>query len=853
MSEHERERGGIVVTRGVQALVMAGGEGSRLRPLTSNTPKPMLPVANRPIMEHIVGLLRGHGFTDIVATVQFLSSIIRNYFGDGSDLGVSLSYSTEEVPLGTAGSVLNARDLLAGTVLVISGDALTDVDLTEAIAFHREKEASATLVLKRMQDPLEFGIVMTSEDGRIERFLEKPTWGQVFSDTVNTGIYVLEPEVLDMIPPDQPHDFSSELFPAMLDKGLPVYGFVTDAYWTDVGNTEAFLGANYDALDRKVELELSGFELQPEVWVGDDAEIHPTARIEGPALIGDNTRVGAGAVIGPHSVVGDNAIIGDDARLARAVVMDRAHVGSLAQVRGGVVGVAAAVHQGATLEEGAVLGDEVVVGSGALVKPAVKIYQSRTVEAGAIVTQSVVRERRASRSLFGARGVSGLVNVGITAQVAVRLGMAYGTTLPRGSVVVTGRDASRAARTMKRAVIAGLNSTGVHCHDLELMPTPVTRFTVRSQQAAGGVSVRTSPGDPEVVEIRLFDEEGADLGAGAQRKIDRVYFREDYRRPGPMRLGELTFPPHALEQYTSGLLRAVDLDAIRAAQIKVVVDYAYGPTSVIGPAVLGRLGCQALTVNAFTDESRLALTSQDLASLLAQLADHVRKSGSDAGVLIEPGGEVAHLVDGVGRRVTHLQALLAFLSHEASAGDGTVAVPVSAPQACERAASEAGAKLQWTSTSPAALMGRAARPGVAFAGDGEGTVIFSSFMPAPDALMTFCKTLELIAVAKRGLDEVIDDLPAVHMATIDVPVPWQLKGTVMREVASASVPGRLKLLDGVKVIEEGRWALVIPHPEDALCRVWAEASSEADAEALARRFAALVERVVTEARAEATY
>jgi mannose-1-phosphate guanylyltransferase / phosphomannomutase len=841
------------VTRGVQALVMAGGEGSRLRPLTSNAPKPMLPVANRPIMEHILVLLRKHGFTDIVATVQFLSSIIRNYFGDGSDLGVSLSYSTEEVPLGTAGSVLNARDLLAGTVLVISGDALTDVDLTEVVAFHREKEASATIVLKRMQDPLEFGIVMTADDGRIERFLEKPTWGQVFSDTVNTGIYVLEPEVFDLIPPDQPYDFSSELFPAMLDKGLPVYGFVADAYWTDVGHTEAFLQANYDALDRKVSVELSGFELRPQVWVGDDAEIDPTARIEGPALIGDNARVGAGAVIGAYSVVGDNTIIGDDARLGRAVIMDRAHVGSLAHVRGGVVGVGASVHQGATLEEAAVLGDEVVVGAGALVKPAVKIYQSRTVEAGAIVTQSVVRERRASRSLFGARGVSGLVNVGITAQVAVRLGMAYGTTLPRGSVVVTGRDASRAARTMKRAVIAGLNATGVHCHDLELMPTPVTRFTVRSQQAAGGVSVRTSPGDPEVVEIRMFDEDGADLGAGAQRQIDRVYFREDYRRPSPTRLGELAFPPHALEQYTSGLLRAVDLDAIRSAEIKVVVDYAYGPTSVIGPAILGRLGCQALTVNAFTDESRPSLTSGDLDSLLSQLADHVRKSGSDAGVLIEPGGEVAHLVDGGGRRVSHLQALLAFLAHEASAGRGTVAVPVSAPLACERMAAEAGAKLQWTSTSPAVLMGRAARPGVSFAGDGEGTLIFSGFMPAPDALMTFCKTLELIAVGKRGLDEVIEDLPEVHVATIDVPVPWHLKGTVMREVASASVPGRLMLLDGVKVIEEECWALVIPHPEDALCRVWAEAPSDSEADALARRFAGLVEGAVAEARGEATY
>ncbi|MGH2807221.1 MAG: nucleotidyltransferase family protein, partial [Actinomycetota bacterium] len=230
----------------MQAVIMAGGEGSRLRPLTSNMPKPMLPIANRPMMEHIIELLKKHGITDIVATVQFLSSVIRNYFGDGSDLDVSLSYTTEEVPLGTAGSVLEAREFLTDTFLVISGDALTDIDLQEAIAFHRAKGSAATLVLKRVPDPLEFGIVMTDEDGKVERFLEKPTWGQVFSDTINTGIYVLEPDILDLIPPAQPYDFSSELFPLMLDKGLPVYGIVADGFWADVGNTDAYLQAHFD-------------------------------------------------------------------------------------------------------------------------------------------------------------------------------------------------------------------------------------------------------------------------------------------------------------------------------------------------------------------------------------------------------------------------------------------------------------------------------------------------------------------------------------------------------------------------------------------------------------------------------
>jgi mannose-1-phosphate guanylyltransferase / phosphomannomutase len=835
----------------LQAVIMAGGEGSRLRPLTSNMPKPMLPVANRPIMEHIIRLLRTHGFTDTVATVQFLSSVIRNYFDDGSDLGVSMSYATEEVPLGTAGSVRAASDLLTGTFVVVSGDALTDMDLSKVVDFHRERGAAATLVLKRMQDPLEFGIVMTDDEGRIERFLEKPSWGQVFSDTINTGIYVLEPEVLDLIPPEQPYDFSSELFPAMLDKGLPIFGYSTDEYWTDVGNIEAYLQAHRDALARDVVTDIPGFELQPSVWVGEDAEIHPSARLQGPALIGDNARIGAGCVIGPYATIGNNTLIGEEARISYGVVHDRAHIGPYAQVRGGILGRNATLGRGATLEESAVLGDEVSAGAGALIKSRVKVYPSRTVEAGAIVTQSVVHERRATRSLFGSRGVSGLVNVTLGPTAAVRLGLAYGSTLKRGSIVVTGRDASRAARTLKRAVIAGLNSAGITCHDLELMPMPITRWAVRHEQATGGVSVRTSPHDPEEVEIRLFDPDGSDLEAADQRKIERVFFREDYRRTGPSRLGELEFPPRVIEQYGSGLYRSVDAAAIRKADLKVVVDYAFGPAALVGPAILGRLGCDVLSVNGFVDEHRPVLVADDLTFLLDELAQHVRKSGSDLGVLLEPGGEIAYLVDDLGRRVDNDKALLAFLRKEAPAAD-TVALPVNCSVECERIVREAGARVEWTPIGLAQLMTHAAQARVGFAGNAEGTLIFPDFMPAPDGLMTFCKALELVASSGRKLSAIVDDLPKPHVAQRRVDTPWQLKGSVMRTVAASLPPDttgtRLVLLDGVKIVDDDKWVLIIPIQDDPACVIWAEAGSEAEAEALAEQHAAKVRVAVADAQ-----
>src|SRR3954463_7301739 len=246
----------------MRAVVMAGGEGTRLRPMTANQPKPLLPVVNRPIMEHVLRLLKRHGFHETVVTVHFLAALVRNYFGDGEELGMDLTYATEETPLGTAGSVKNAEDALRDEpFVVISGDALTDIDLTEMVRYHKQQKALVTIGLKRVPNPLEFGIIIVNEDGHIERFLEKPTWGQVFSDTVNTGIYVMEPEVFDHVPLGEVVDWSADVFPKLLTAGAPLYGYVTDAYWEDVGTIESFIKAQADVLNRQVDVELDGFEV----------------------------------------------------------------------------------------------------------------------------------------------------------------------------------------------------------------------------------------------------------------------------------------------------------------------------------------------------------------------------------------------------------------------------------------------------------------------------------------------------------------------------------------------------------------------------------------------------------------
>ncbi|HYH27339.1 MAG TPA: sugar phosphate nucleotidyltransferase, partial [Actinomycetota bacterium] len=526
----------------MKAVLMAGGQGTRLRPLTSNQPKPMLPIVGRPMMEHVLRLLREHGYTDVVATVQFLASVIRNYFGTGTELGVELAYSHEDEPLGTAGSVKKAEHFLDDTFLVISGDAVTDIDLSAAAEAHRQRGAGVTVVLKRVEDPLEFGIVTTAEDGRIERFLEKPGWGEVFSDTINTGIYIIEPEILAEIPAGEEYDFAKDLFPQLLERGVEMYGHVSDGFWADVGTLEAYLTVHRNILDGDVAIPLEGFDVGDHVWVGEGAEVDPEARITGPVYIGENARVEGGARIREYTVLGRGVVAKSGAFLHRAIVHDNAYVGASTSLRGCVLGKNTDVKNGAQLDEGVVVADECYVGEGAVLNPNVKVYPFKTVEPGSIVTKSLVWETRGIRNLFGERGIAGLANIDVTPEMAMRVALAFGSTLKKRSVAVAGRDATRSARIVKRAMVVGLNAAGVDVHDLELVPIPVARFYARSARALAGISVRTAPFDPQSVEIRLFDERGIDIDAGTERAVERAFYRDDLRRAFHHEIGELNFP-----------------------------------------------------------------------------------------------------------------------------------------------------------------------------------------------------------------------------------------------------------------------------------------------------------------------
>jgi mannose-1-phosphate guanylyltransferase/phosphomannomutase len=822
----------------VKAVILAGGEGTRLRPLTSNQPKPMLPMANKAMMEHIVALLAEHGFDDIVVTVAFLANQIRNHFGDGSDFGVRLRYATEETPLGTAGSVRNAADELDDTFLVIAGDVLTDIDLTEVVKAHQAAGAFGTIALKRVENPLEFGIVITRDDGTIERFLEKPTWGQVFSDTINTGIYVLEPAIFDFIPPGEQIDFSGDVFPEVLDRELPLLGHVADGYWEDVGTLEAYMRAHHDILDGRVKVDIAGFEMAQGVWLGEDADIDPSAHIEGPVVIGDNCRIEAGAHLREYTVLGTDVVVKHDAFLERAIAHDHVYVGPNVRLRGCVVGRSTDLRGHARAEEGVVLGDECFVGEHAVINPGVKVYPFKTVESGAIINSSIVWESRGARTLFGRRGVRGLANVDITPEVAVRLAMAYGTSLKKGATVTTSRDTSRVSRALKRAIIGGLNLSAVGVDDIELATVPLTRFQIRNGQSQGGITVRLAPGDPNQVEIRFFDADGRDIDEAAQRKIERLLYREDYRRAFAGDIGDIVFPPRAIEFYSAAIERLVDTRAVREHGFKVVLDYSFGASSLVLPTVLSKVGADVLAVNPFASTVSAAAAIEDQRARVGRIIDLVRGSGSHLGLVMDPDGETTTIIDDEGHVLSTEQALLTLLTLVVDAKpNARIALPVSASCEAERIANEHGAEIVWTKLSAAHIMEVASSGGIDFAASQEGGFIWPDFLPAYDAVATLAKLLDLLAVTGRSLSSIVRKLPTVHVAHEAVATPWERKGAVMREVVERAKDRELVLVDGVKLLHQDGWALVLPDPEEPLTHVWAEAASDHEARQLAQEYA----------------
>ncbi len=799
----------------MRAVLMAGGAGTRLRPLTCDLPKPLLPVLNRPIAEHSLAWLRGHGLTELIMTLHYLPDTVQSYFQDGREFGVQVSYAVEELrPLGTAGCVRQVAALLTETFVVVSGDVITDVNLQAAIGFHRERGAKLTVILTQVADPGEFGVVITDGDGRVVRLLEKPTPGEVFSDRVNMGAYIVEPEVLAYLPPDQPADFAQDLLPQLLAQGEPVYGFVSGGYWCDVGNLERYRQVQWDALTGRVRLASEYRQVQTGLWLGEQVRLDPSVVWEPPVLIGHHCRIGAGVRLGAGTVIGDHVTVGAQADLKRPVILNGVMVGEESHLRGCVVGRGSRIGRRVQILEGAVLGHLCTVGEEAQVQSGCRIWPGKYIEPGATVTTNLIWGTGARRHLFGARGVSGLANVDVTPELAIRLGAAFGSCLSAGAQVQVSRDQRKVSRMLSRSIISGLMSVGVQVQNLEANAIPISRLVGRVLGVDGGVHVRLDPDQSGHVLIEFLDPQGINIPPVLEKKIEATLAREEFRRAALADIGDMTVPGRVADIYRGAFQQQLQVEAIRQSRAKVVVDYAYGVAGAVLPELLEGYGCDPLVLNASLRQTPLSLAEKE--SLLQQLGRVVEAVRAHLGVQVSANGERLVLVDETG---TAMQGslLTAVVMELILAGQprGMVAVPVTTSSLVEQVARYHEGRVRRTKASATALMRVCQEePRILCAGSGELGFIFPQLHPGFDAMFTIAKILELLTVQERSLAQIRAHLPTVVWKNQAVHCPWRLKGAWMRHLVETHPPDSLDLTDGVRIFPQGydpdHWVLFLP-------------------------------------------
>ncbi len=747
----------------MKAVVMAGGEGSRLRPLTSRQPKPLVPVAGRPIMEHILLHLRRHQMRDVIATVQYLGASIRNYFGDGSEQGVSLTYSVEDSPLGTAGSVMLARQQLIEPFLVISGDALTDIDLGAAIRFHREHRALATIVLKPVPNPLEYGVV-----------------------------------VFDFFQPGEPTDWSGDVFPKLLKQGEPVFGWVTSGYWEDVGNHAAYVKANFDCLEGRVKVDIPADRKSEGIWVHEEAEVSDGTRIDGPALICAGAKVRSGAWVNGPCVVGSYTTIDSGAKISNSILWDHSYVGLNARLRGAVVCRSVTIKNGCLLEEGSVIGSEVVLGAGATINPNVRIWPNKEVEPGAVVHESIIWAGSWKRGLFSSYGLTGLTNVEFTPEFASRLGAAVGALSPKGTEIAISRDYTRSARMIHRAVMSGLISSGANATDLSVLPA----------------------------------------------------LREDIRRVLHYEMGRIVRRDSQTDRYVEDMVSKIDLESVRGAASKVLIDYNNGAAAIVLPRVLQEMNSTVIPLNASPAE---VIVEQDEATFRARLEEMgviAAAVKAKVGIFIDSPGERCFLVDESGEVLDHDTAFAVLAQLALAAKPGMLLGPASASLAFSMIAEQMNSRFVPTKITPGAVLRAAQHADAVLASDGAGGYCWPDFAVAFDAIFTIVRVLELLAHAGGSIAILKQRIPAVaHKRAVEF-CPWDVKGRVMRTMMEKHLKDRVDLTDGVKVFVDGGWVLVVPDPDKPEYHIIASTLDPVRSAALVEEYSGLVRSVVAEAAPE---
>jgi mannose-1-phosphate guanylyltransferase/phosphomannomutase len=562
--------------------------------------------------------------------------------------------------------------------------------------------------------------------------------------------------------------------------------------------------------------------------------------VEKGSVIGDNCIIHDGALVS-RSVIGSGCEVGDGAQLRDSVLWNNVTVGHHASLLSDVVANHSEVGPEAILEENVFVSDHTKVGERAVLKANIKIWPNKEIELGAVLTSSFIWGDRWLRELFTNSKVSGIVNLEVSPEFGAKLGAAYGAYLGKGKHVLSSRDTSEAARMINRALICGFMSSGIHVDDLRIAPIPIVRYQLHLGKEQGGIHVRQSPNNEKKVDIIFFDFDGKDLPVSKTKSIERLFMQEAFDRASYREIGKLDFPVRILESYTEDFLKHLKTDLVEKARYKIVIDYSYGASGLVLPSILGSMDCEVISVNAYLDAHRVYRRWEDFRYGLLQLSNIVTSLKGDIGFLIDADAEGLSIVDEKGQYFTNEYLLLLVTKLYLQAYEPKrIAVPVSAPMAVEKLAQETGTEVLRIRADHRSMIEASLTEKAEFVGGTRGGFIFSDFHFASDGMFAMAKILELMALNRVHLGEVARTIPVPIIVRKDVSCPWELKGQVMRHLIEDSKNERRQLVDGVRILFDNAWILVVPDQELPQFHLTTEADSRERADRLLAEYEAKI-------------
>ncbi|QHG91083.1 mannose-1-phosphate guanyltransferase [Sulfurimonas sp. CVO] len=828
----------------MKAVVMAGGFGTRIQPLTHSRPKPMLPIVNRPMMEHTMIMLRDLGISEFIVLLYFKPEIIQNYFGDGSEFGIKITYVVPDDDYGTAGAVKLAEEYIGDeNFIVISGDLVTDFNFEKIFEFHKQRKAKLSIGLTSVENPLQFGVVIANEDNVIEKFLEKPSWGEVFSDTINTGIYVIEPEILEYIPQGENFDFAKDLFPLLMKKGVDLMGYNLEGYWRDVGNPESYREVYDDILNERVAFKFNGIVkkyAEGILYSDEEYNLNSSVKILGTVVLGKHVKIKDDVKLS-NSVIGDNVSIGNGCSISNSVIWEDVKMKKNIKLDNAVICNNNSIDKNVTAKAGLILSEGCEVGELASFEHDVIIWPNKKIEAASIISHNLVFGSRYKNSIFENGTVTGKSNVELSCEMATKLAEAFAAQLPVGAKVAVGRDHDKSSRMLKRAFLGGLLSAGINVLDLRSIAPSILRYTIaKNPDLVGGAHFKQDVFHSANSQITLFNEEAIRIDQNSAKSIEKTFFTEKFRRVDFLRIGEIEETMYFKEcySYKAAIKSKIDQTIIKSNRFKVVLDLMHGSTGDVFSIILNEIGVENIVLNANYDEQKLSNFNALKKRSEENLSKIVSSLGCDIGIMIYPNAQRIYLVTDEGEILDMVKGLLVvlyLLNMHASQTRKKVILPTWAPDIFkfENLDIQRG---KYSDFKAQKLREYSLIATV------DGNFAFTEFGVFRDAIYASLKIMEMLSFSQYKLSEISRKIDDFCYMQEKIECSQALKGKMMRKFLEDTKGKRSSSEDGVKIWEnETDWILMIPDQYSDHLNFYIQASTKEGAEALLKSYTQKIE------------